>query len=391
MVVAIVAGFILMAPELLHDAGQTERAVMRLRMDYLRLRHAVDIDAEPRRTASILEDLRSSLESVRNNGVLEALRTQDPHVEDLIDRITTRIDALPAGDSLEGDRPGGNPPPAIEERPGEFTATAEDIARLDARVAGLIREQVAALRTGVWAVLALLVGVMVILAWLNIQNRRLLDSLSDALEAKKLQIQETHHRVKNNLALVASLINIKEAAAGANVDLTDLRSRIYAIRTVHDNLARGESAGEVEMSRYVDDLVAALVASLPATRVETDVRVPTLRLPAKQAVAIGIVINEVATNAAKHAFSQDETNRLSVRLEHGDREHGDAEQGDGGQLRLTITNSGPPMPVHVDVDNPASLGLQLVSTLVRQHRGSIRLHREPETTFIVTMPVSQTT
>ncbi len=377
MVVAIIAGFILMAPELLYDAGHAERALLRLRIDYLRLRQAAQGAAEPGRIGDIAEDLRSSFESVNANGVLEALRRQHPAVDSLLTSFTREIDAIlreptpsvPGGVKWSTDGDGI-----------AFDAAGRALMQLDARVGSLIRAQAAALRTGVWAVLALLVGVMVILMWLNSQNHRLLASLNNALEEKNLQIQETHHRVKNNLALVASLINIKEASAGADVDLTDLRSRILAIRTVHDNLARGDSGGEVEMSSYVGNLVEAVVNSLPATRIEADVQVPTLRLPAKQAVAVGIVINEVATNAAKHAFAQEETNRLSVHMEPSE---------DGKRIRLSISNSGPPMPVHVDVDNPASLGLELVRTLVRQLRGTIQILREPQTTFVMTMPTTQ--
>jgi two-component sensor histidine kinase len=100
-------------------------------------------------------------------------------------------------------------------------------------------------------------------------------------------------------------------------------------------------------------------------------------LPAKKAVALGIIINELITNAAKHAFSQERECAVEVLLEHAPKE---------GLATLTIANSGAPLPEDFDPEEANSLGVQLVMGLTEQLSGSLKIRREPRTAFLVSFP-----
>jgi two-component sensor histidine kinase len=100
-------------------------------------------------------------------------------------------------------------------------------------------------------------------------------------------------------------------------------------------------------------------------------------LPAKKAVALGIIINELITNAAKHAFAQERECAVEVLLEHAPKE---------GLATLTIANSGAPLPEDFDPEEANSLGVQLVMGLTEQLSGSLKIRREPRTAFLVSFP-----
>lgn len=201
------------------------------------------------------------------------------------------------------------------------------------------------------------------------------DRLEKLIIEKDFLMKELNHRVKNNLLMINSLINLKNAALGGEVDLSDLIHQIDAIRIVHEKLYQTEEVSHIDMEGYINELLTT-VFSLSGKSVTTDTDITDVTLPIKKAIPLGLIINEIATNAVKHGFTGNEEYKFSVELI--------ADTADDTYL-LTLSNNGQPFPEGVDLDNPGTLGLRLISAMVEQLGGDIELQRGPHPIFRITM------
>ena len=215
--------------------------------------------------------------------------------------------------------------------------------------------------------------------------------LEAALAEKDLLMKEINHRVKNNLMLVRSLINLKAAELGgkdgANAELSDLMHQIDAIRIVHEKLHQEERFTSVSMPGYLRQVVETVFASGVELGVRLDIDVADVSLPTKTAVTLGLIVNEIATNAAKHAFKEGdegEESEFSLRLSLGDTSTPGKRA-----LELVLSNTGTPVPEDISLENSSGLGLNLVGELVKQIGGSIELEREPKTRFTIRCEVTE--
>lgn len=190
---------------------------------------------------------------------------------------------------------------------------------------------------------------------------------------KERLMMELNHRVKNNLMLVSALVSLKDENLGRQADLSDIRSQIDAIGLIHEKLYVDDDTGLIDFSNYVTELLDAVFSFYgDLVTVENDIE-PGL-LGSGIAVTLGVIINELATNAMKHAFQRDTSARFCVAMRI------DAET---DEVELVVENNGRRFPGDIDLDNPSSLGLQLVTSLVQQLRGTITLVREPTTIITI--------
>ncbi|MFO7780398.1 MAG: histidine kinase dimerization/phosphoacceptor domain -containing protein, partial [Spirochaetia bacterium] len=203
------------------------------------------------------------------------------------------------------------------------------------------------------------------------------EELRAANAEKDFLMDELNHRVKNNLAMITALINMKDAALGEVADLSDIRNQINAVRIVHDRLQHhGGSSSVISLGRYVDDLLDA-VFELSAWRpVTVTNRIGELGVSTRQAVTLGLILSELATNAMKHGFREGEEARFEV---------GITNDGDSQQHVMTVSNSGRPFPEDVDINAPGGTGLRLVSSLVSQLGGTIERTPTPSANFRITL------
>lgn len=356
LVIAILASFIIAGPVVLLRVSRTEQQVTELWLNYHRLRDnrgasdGRDLDA----------DLATAMERVRENHFFSLIQNRAPEVGNWLNDIESAVFAMSSGESYDH---------------GE---TESAFAELSSFMRVHAQNQYRALQTVIWSAILLLAGTAALLTYLYTENRKLTNSLSAALEAKSRQMQETHHRVKNNLALVASLVNMKEHSLGNALDLSDLRNRIGAIERVHEMLSHNETGTHVPLQQYVRDLTETALDSVAGIEARRTVRIAPIELPAKKAVALGIIINELITNAAKHAFSQGADCTVGVFLEFSSDEK---------VAVLTVQNSGTPLPEDFDLNKVSSLGLQLVTGLAEQLSGILEVRREPQTAFVLRFPV----
>ncbi len=197
-----------------------------------------------------------------------------------------------------------------------------------------------------------------------------------AEKQKGLAMQELNHRVKNNLMLVASLIRLKESALGPKSDLSDLIHQVDAIRIVHEKLNRSNDIARIDMRDYLPDLLNTIF-SLAPRKVEIDVSLEEINMLSRTAVAIGLIVNEVATNAIKYGIKDSREARFSMRLKFEDTPT---------NYLLILSNTGKPFPEDIDIAEPKTLGLQLITSLTRQLEGSISLRRSPHPEFTFRFP-----
>ena len=179
---------------------------------------------------------------------------------------------------------------------------------------------------------------------------------------QKLLIHEISHRVKNSLALVSGLLHLqsKSLEGAPRAALEDAASRVRAVATVHDQLWRQPDAREIDLAPFLSNLGAALATAAPqhATIVEVEPAV----VSADVAVAIGLLVNELVTNAYKYAFAGDE--RGEVRIA--------GTWGPAGRYKLEVSDSGRGLPDGFDLaGSRTSLGMRVVSNLARQLRGEL--------------------
>jgi PAS domain S-box-containing protein len=194
----------------------------------------------------------------------------------------------------------------------------------------------------------------------------------------KVLLREIHHRVKNNLQVVSSLLSLQSHHVHdeeARAVLNDSRSRVTSMALIHEKLFQSANLARVDAREYVRSLVAALFASYGVNRdrLRVAVEVDDVTLGIDTAVPCGLLINELVSNALKHAFPDP----LPGTIEVGLRAEGE------GRFRLRVADDGIGMPAGLDVGHPETLGLELVSALVAQLDGTLEVTRGPGTAFEV--------
>jgi two-component sensor histidine kinase len=204
-----------------------------------------------------------------------------------------------------------------------------------------------------------------------------------AEEEKDFLMRELNHRVKNNLYMINSLVHMKDAELGEEIDLSDIAHQIDAIRFVHEKLDATGKVTHINIRSYLLDLLRSLFGTFSSQPVEIDEHIENVQLRTKLAISVGLIVNETATNAVKHGFVPEHEAKFSISLGPGRAKSGEE------RFTLSMSNTGKPFPEHIDLDNPASLGLRLITALVAQIEGTIELERSPYPVFTITFPVDE--
>lgn len=219
----------------------------------------------------------------------------------------------------------------------------------------------------------------------NISKRKQTEqALRDSLQEKTALLKEVHHRVKNNLQVVASILSLQATRAQDRlvVDvLQNTRNRVHSMALLHEILYRSGNLARINFAAYVGDLCRQLLRSFGpvAARVRIDNRIGRIGLPLEQSVPCGLIINELLSNALKHAFSDHREGLIIVDLQPMDSQ----------TLVLSVTDNGVGLRPGVDPTNTPTLGLQLVSNLAGQLGGRLISNRSDDggISFQVIFPV----
>jgi PAS domain S-box-containing protein len=215
----------------------------------------------------------------------------------------------------------------------------------------------------------------------DITERKLAeDRLQASLCEKELLLKEVHHRVKNNLQVVSSMLNLQAQNASDPAmarSLQESQGRVRSMALIHERLYKSGDLARINFEEYVRNLTAYLMRSYSKPGEHIDLRLDTSDIPLSidTAIPCGLIINELVSNALKYAFPGSRQGTITVAIRKED-----------GHYTLFVSDDGVGMPANMDFRNHSSLGLQLVNTLVGQLDGSITLNTEKGTAFTIRFP-----
>ena len=214
------------------------------------------------------------------------------------------------------------------------------------------------------------------------ERRRAEKDIRRALEEKVVLLGEIHHRVKNNLQIVASLLEMSRNRARtpeAAEQLGEAHAKIFTMALIHSQLYRNDRFEEVNMERHVRELFAHLSNLYGKTRIDVRIHMSGLRLPITQAIPCALILNELISNAFKYAFEGRDHGKLRISMTKAER----------AAIRLEVRDDGRGMPEDLDVDKADSLGLKLVRNLaVHQLKGKLHLDGRPGTRAQIVFPLA---
>jgi PAS domain S-box-containing protein len=208
------------------------------------------------------------------------------------------------------------------------------------------------------------------------ERTRAQEELSASLHEKEVLLKEIHHRVKNNLQIISSLLSLQTSNHDNDptAALRESQDRIRSMALIHEKLYRSADVARVDFREYAEGLMAGLQRSYfpgPGVRVFADVE--NVSLDIDLAIPCGLIVNELVSNSLKYAFGNGREGEIRVALAR-----------DGGKYVLTVSDNGPGLPPGVDFRDTPSLGLQLVNMLVSQLEGTIELDCSQGTRFKIT-------
>ena len=211
-----------------------------------------------------------------------------------------------------------------------------------------------------------------------IERQRRERKLTEALELQQVLVKEINHRVKNSLQLVSSMLSL-QAAADPRVaeSLQDASLRVAAIARAHDRLYRSTQVREIDLAAYLRDICGDLSEATPHCDVVCDSQEP-MPLGTDQAIRVALLVTELVTNSAKHAYPDGRSGRVIVRLVRGD----------GQMARITVRDDGKGLPADFEIGRGGGLGMRLVMALSEQTGASVRVNSAGAgTEFVIELPL----
>jgi two-component system, sensor histidine kinase PdtaS len=222
-------------------------------------------------------------------------------------------------------------------------------------------------------------GVFILCSVVDISERRKIESKIEAsLKEKEVLLKEIHHRVKNNLQIISSLLNLQASLLSDEKivnALTESQNRIRSMALIHEKLYQTMDLSRINFKDYVEELLNNLFDSYQSTsRISKDLLIDEIYLNVDVAISLGLIINELVTNSFKYAFP-DKKGIISIIM-----------QSANGMMLLEVGDNGIGLPGDFDICNANSLGLQLVLSLVEQVNGNVETDISGGTKFIITCP-----
>ncbi|MDM8554730.1 PAS domain-containing protein [Desulfococcaceae bacterium HSG7] len=212
----------------------------------------------------------------------------------------------------------------------------------------------------------------------DITERKIAQKKVEAsLNEKKALLREIHHRVKNNMQVIISLLRLRadtiEDPKYAAL-FKEGEDRIRSMALIHEQLYRSDDFSNIDFNQYVQDLGYSLFASngVDTNRINLNIDIKDILFDLENAIPCGLIINELVSNSLKHAFTRQETGNISIVMQPINEEH----------VELIVSDDGKGLPDDLDVNNTESMGLELVRILSEQTlEGKMKLKRTHGTEF----------
>ena len=209
------------------------------------------------------------------------------------------------------------------------------------------------------------------------------EKLKNSLKEKEILLKEVHHRVKNNLQVISSILNLQSSYVNDDSTLTILREsqdRIKTMSIIHESLYQANDFSEINFSEYIVSLSKNLVHSYGVldSFVETNFTIDNVSLSLDLSIPCGLIINELVSNALKYAFKGRKKGKLNISLLLKN-----------GVVTIIVADDGVGVPKNLNIKETNTLGLQLVTTLVEQIDAELKLESINGTTFTITFKQNQ--
>ncbi len=215
---------------------------------------------------------------------------------------------------------------------------------------------------------------------LAIDRHRAETQIKESLHQKEILLREIHHRVKNNLQVISSLLALQEehiSDPGMRQVFKESQQRIRAMALLHQQLYKSASLASVEMVPYIQDLVSYLKRLYDTFEqgIAFETQLEDVSLEIDRAIPFGLLLNELISNALKYAFPHNRAGTIRIKLA----------KNECNQLVLMVSDNGVGLPAGIDIHQSTSMGLQLVSGLARQLDATLELDRKDGVSFKLVM------
>ncbi|MGQ4647429.1 histidine kinase dimerization/phosphoacceptor domain -containing protein [Lyngbya aestuarii] len=217
---------------------------------------------------------------------------------------------------------------------------------------------------------------------LDITERKLAElKLKEALKEKEILLKEIHHRVKNNLQIVSSLLELQSMRIDSPVLLDifrDCQNRVESMAMVHQHLYQTKNLSTIDLDFYIQNLVSNLFKAYNAdpANIAWELDIDNVTLNVDYAISCGLILNELISNALKHAFDKNTQGKINVLIKTAEDNH----------LTMVVRDDGKGLSENWESLNSKSLGFQIVNALVSQLEGTLEHHHHSGTEFFLKFP-----
>ena len=211
------------------------------------------------------------------------------------------------------------------------------------------------------------------------ERKRMEEEIRNSLHEKEVLLKEIHHRVKNNLQIISSLLNLQATHTG-NQELAPLlresQNRVRTMALIHEKLYRSDNLAWIDFGVYLRELANSLFRSYreQAGRVRLNIHAEPITLGIDTAVPCGLLVNELVSNALKYAFPDGREGELRIRLTRNE----------DATCTLVVADTGVGLPEGFDIRESATLGMELIRSLTKQLDGHLEVDRDGGTSFSIT-------
>lgn len=209
-----------------------------------------------------------------------------------------------------------------------------------------------------------------------IQRKSAEKKIKASLEEKEILLKEIHHRVKNNLQVISSLLFLQSKKIKNNEALEmfkESQNRIKAMALIHEKLYQSEDIVHIDFSKYISSLTSYLIKSYRVSSLNISIHkeIGNFEINIDKAIPCGLIINELISNSLKHAFPNARKGEIKIKIDTIDSD----------RAIIDVKDNGIGMPDEIDMKNVNTLGLRLVNTLIKQLDGMMEINRNNGTEY----------
>jgi PAS domain S-box-containing protein len=203
------------------------------------------------------------------------------------------------------------------------------------------------------------------------ERKKAEDEILRSLKEKELLLREIHHRVKNNLQIISTLLTL-QSSQSKKININDLyresQNRIQSIALIHENLYHSDDLAHINFEAYVNGLVTDLFDSygVDSSKIKLNLNIENVTLGIETAIPCGLIINELVSNSLKHGFKGIETGQINVELQ----------KLEDGKYALMVSDTGTPFSDGIDLYSSDTLGLELIKNLAKQLDANLTFNKD---------------